>query len=192
MQKAAAGKPDALVLIAYPENGLTILKQSLEEGLFKAFIFTDGMKAPEVIQQIGAEHLNGAIGTAPEAVADSPAAKNFRSAYQKEYGELPPKPFIDAFYDATMLIGLAIEKAGSGDRKAIHNALRDVANPPGEPILPGEFAKAKELIKAGKKIDYVGAAGADNFDKNGDIGGTFAYWKIDGGKIVTVRVFEPK
>lgn len=191
LQKAADGGPEALVLIAYPENGNIILKQSLEEGFFKAFIFTDGMKAPEVISAIGAANLNGSFGTAPEAVADSAAAKNFRDAYQKEFGELPPKPFIDSAYDATILIALAMEKAGSADRKAIHAALRDVANPPGEPILPGEFAKAKELIKAGKDIDYVGAAGAQDFDKMGDVGGTFAHWSIDNGEIKTVKVFSP-
>ena len=191
LQKAADGGPEALVLIAYPENGNIILKQSLEEGFFKAFIFTDGMKAPEVITAIGAANLNGSFGTAPEAVADSAAAKAFRDAYQKEFGELPPKPFIDSAYDATMLIALAMEKAGSADRKKIHEALRDVANPPGEAILPGEFAKAKELLKAGKDIDYVGAAGAQDFDKAGDVGGTFAHWSIDNGEIKTVKVFAP-
>jgi ABC-type branched-subunit amino acid transport system substrate-binding protein len=192
LQKAAEGKPAALVLIAYPENGNIILKQSLEEGFFTAFVFTDGMKAPEVISAIGAENLNGSFGTAPEAVADSDPAKRFKEAYQKEFGELPPKPFIDSAYDAAMLIGLAIEKAGSADRKAIHDALREVANPPGEPVLPGEFAKAKELIKAGKDIDYVGAAGAQDFDANGDVGGTFAHWTIEGGEIKTVKVFAPQ
>jgi len=191
LQKAADGGPEALVLIAYPENGNIILKQSLEEGFFKSFVFTDGMKAPEVISAIGAANLNGSFGTAPEAVADSAAAKAFRDAYQKEFGELPPKPFIDSVYDATMLIALAMEKAGSADRKKIHEALRDVANPPGEAILPGEFAKAKELLKAGKDIDYVGAAGAQDFDKMGDVGGTFAHWNIDNGEIKTVKVFAP-
>jgi ABC-type branched-subunit amino acid transport system substrate-binding protein len=192
LQKAAQGKPEALVLIAYPENGNTILKQSLEEGFFKSFVFTDGMKAPEIIQAIGADNLNGSFGTAPEALADSDPSKRFKEAYKAEFGELPPKPFIDSFYDAAYLIGLAIEKAGSADRKKIHAALRDVANPPGEPIMPGEFAKAKDLLKAGKDINYVGAAGAQDFDDKGDVGGTFAHWGIQGGEIKTVRVFAPK
>ncbi len=192
LQQAAEGKAEALVLIAYPENGNIILKQSLEEGFFKAFIFTDGMKAPEVIAAIGADNLNGSYGTAPEALADSETAKRFKDAYQKEFGELPPKPFIDSAYDATFLIGLAIEKAGGTDRKKIHAALREVANAPGEKVLPGEFAKAKELIKAGKDIDYVGAAGEQDFDAKGDVGGTFAHWAIEGGEIKTLSVFAPK
>ncbi|MDZ7910180.1 MAG: hypothetical protein U5N10_19395 [Gemmobacter sp.] len=33
----------------------------------------------------------------------------------------------------------------------------DVANAPGEPILPGELGKALDLIAAGTDIDYIGA-----------------------------------
>lgn len=191
LSKAAGGGAEALCLIGYPENGITILKQSIEEGNFTKFIFTDGMKAPEIIDAIGADYLNGSIGTAPEAVADSDAAKRFKSAYEAKYGELPPKPFIDSAYDAAMLFALAMEKAGSADRKAIRDALRSVANPPGTQILPGDFAKAKDLLEKGEDIDYVGAAGSQNFDADGDVSGTFAYWVIKDGKIQTVRVFEP-
>jgi ABC-type branched-subunit amino acid transport system substrate-binding protein len=192
LQKTAEGDPEALVLIAYPENGNIILKQSLEEGFHDHFIFTDGMKAPEVIEAIGADNLKTAYGTAPEAIADSEAATRFKDAYQAEFGELPPKPFIDSAYDATMLLGLALEKAGAGDRAKIHAALREVANPPGEKILPGEFAKAKELIAAGTDIDYVGAAGEQNFNDQGDVGGTFAHWTMETGEITTVKVFAPE
>lgn len=191
LSKAAGGGAEALVLIGYPENGITILKQSIEEGNFDKFIFTDGMKAPEIIEAIGADFLNGSIGTAPEAVAESDAAVRFKSAYEAKHGELPPKPFIDSAYDATILLALAAEKAGSADRTAIRDALRSVANPPGTQILPGDFAKAKELIGNGEDIDYVGAAGSQNFDGDGDVSGTFAYWVIEGGEIKTIRVFEP-
>ena len=46
-----------------------------------------------------------------------------------------------------------------------------MATPPGEVILPGEWAKAKTLIKAGKAINYEGATGSHDFDKAGDVSG---------------------
>ena len=58
-------------------------------------------------------------------------------------------------------------------------------------ILPGEWEKAMELIENGEDIDYRGASGSIDFDDNGDVGGTFAHWEIRGGKIETVKVFEP-
>ncbi len=190
LQKAARGKAQALLLISYPEDGIPILKQSLQGGFFSKFIFTDGMKAPEIIKSIGAKYLNGAFATAPQAAGEANVI--FKKAYETKFGQLPPKPFIDSAYDATILLALAAEKAGSNKRKAIRDALRAVANPPGVKVLPGQFAKAKKLLAEGKEIDYVGAAGPQNFDQAGDVAGTYAHWEIQDGKIVTIRIFEPE
>ncbi|WP_421709618.1 ABC transporter substrate-binding protein [Algihabitans sp.] len=192
LQNAAGDGAEALVLIGYPENGVAILRQSLEGGFFDSFIFTDGMKTPDIISAIGADFMDGSIGTAPQAVADSPAAATFRSAYEAEYGELPPKPFIDTAYDAAFVLALAIEKAGSTDGAAIRDALREVSSAPGMEILPGEWEKAKAAIAAGDDIDYVGAGGAQDFDSKGDVPGTFAFWAIEGGEIVTREVLAPE
>ncbi|MFQ5939933.1 MAG: ABC transporter substrate-binding protein [Alphaproteobacteria bacterium] len=189
LAQLAKGKPRALVLIGYPEDGVPILRQSLEEGYFSKFIFPDGMKAPEIIEQVGAKHLNGSHGTAPEAV-ETDASRLFKKAYEAKYGELPPKPFLDTAYDAAFLLALAIEKAGSAEGKAVRDALRSVANPPGTAILPGEWAKAKGLLAKGEDIDYVGAAGSQNFDAAGDVPGTIGHWVIEDGKIKTVEILE--
>lgn len=190
LQMAARGKAQALLLISYPEDGIPILKQSLQGGFFSKFVFTDGMKAPEIIQAIGAKYLNGSFATAPQAAGQASAL--FKKAYEAKFGQLPPKPFIDSAYDATILLALAAEKAGSNKPKAIRDALRAVANPPGTRVLPGQFAKARKLLAAGQEIDYVGAAGPQNFDAAGDVAGTYAHWEIKHGKIVTIRVFAPE
>ncbi len=190
LQAASQGDPEALVLVGYPENGQTIIRQALEGGYFNKFIFTDGMKAPEIVDNIGAEYLNGSFGTSPESIGES--NQRFRDAYNAAFGELPPKPYIDSSYDAVILLALAAEKAQSTNPKAIRDALRAVAGPPGAPVMPGDFAKAIEMIKAGEDIDYVGAAGPENFDAAGDVAGTYAHWEIQDGQIVTVKVFEPK
>lgn len=71
-------------------------------------------------------------------------------------------------------MALAIEKAGAADRGKIGAALRAVANAPGEVIRPGEWKKAKALIAAGKDVNYEGASGNVDFDKNGDVGGLYS------------------
>lgn len=182
---------EALVLVAYPDDGgMTILRQSLEEGFFDRFILTDGMKAEGLLTQIGGEYLEGTYGTAARSV-ESEASEIWRGAYEEAYGELPPLPYIDSAYDAAMILMLAIEKAGSTDGTAIRDAIREVSSAPGEKILPGEWAKAKELIAAGTDIDYSGAAGEHEFDDNGDISGTFEHWAIIDNEIRTVKVFDP-
>lgn len=191
LQQAATGGAEALVMVAYPGDGIPILRQSLEGGFFDQFVFSDGMKAPEIIESVGAQFLEGMAGTAPQSPEGFEAAAKFKEAYEAAFGELPPKPYIDAAYDGTYILALAAEKAGSADGTAIRDAMRDVTNAPGEKVGPGEFAKAKELIAAGKDIDYVGAGGDHEFDDAGDVAGTFAHWEIQDGQIVTVRVFAP-
>lgn len=189
---AAKGDPEALVLVGYPESGVTILRQALEGGHFDRFVFTDGLKAPEIIESLGAEALEGSFGTSPEALTDTDAAQHFRKGYEDEYGEVPPKPFIDTAYDATWVLALAAQAADSTDGEAIRDALRDVANPPGEQILPGEWEKAMELLADGEDINYTGASGKIDFDDKGDVSGTFAHWVIRDGEIKTEEVFEPE
>ncbi|MEN2978040.1 ABC transporter substrate-binding protein [Tistrella bauzanensis] len=192
LSNASKDGAEALVLIAYPENGTTVVRQALEEGLFSKFVFSDGLKAPEMSSAIGEEYLKDTVGIAPEALADSPAAKLFREAYEAKYKELPPKPYIDTTYDAVYVLALAMEKAGSTDGTKIRDALREVANAPGEKVMPGEWEKAVKLLKDGKDIDYVGASGSLDFDAAGDVSGTFAIYEFKNGTVETREIVEPK
>jgi len=192
VQKASTGHPEALVLISYTGDGVPILKQALESGSFNKFLLSDGMKAPEIIDAIGGQFLNGAAGTAPSPLPGYAAAETFKANYKAKFGEISPKPYIDTYYDATMVIALAAEKAKSTDGAKIRDAIKDVTAEGGEKVGPGEFAKAKTAIAAGKKVDYIGASGPVKFDAHGDVGGTFAHWEIQDGKIETVKIFEPK
>lgn len=192
LSQLTSGNPEALVLIGYPENGVVILRQALEEGLFNRFIFTDGMRSPDVATQVGADRLEGSIGVSPQAPTDSKAYQLFAESYKAAFGELPPTPYIDTAYDAAFVLALAIQKAGSTDGTAIRDALREVANPPGTEILPGEWKKAVELLSKGEDIAYTGASGSVDFDENGDVAGTFARWTFKGGTVVDLEVFEPE
>ncbi|MBK1668659.1 amino acid ABC transporter substrate-binding protein [Rhodovibrio sodomensis] len=187
LSNAADGNPEALLLVGYPQNGITILRQALEEGYFDQFIMTDGMKTPKVVEAIGGQYLADTIGSTPTAF-DTAGAKHFTKAYEKAYGNLPPKPFIDTAYDATYLLALAMQAAGTTDGAKVRDALHDVANPPGVEVGPGEWAKALEALKNGNEVNYEGAAGPHDFDENGDVPGIIAHWTFteDGG-VKTIR-----
>ncbi len=192
LRRVGRGGTEGLVLIGYPENGQTIVRQALEGGFFERFVFTDGLRSPEMISAIGAEFMDGTIGSAPRALDDNPGAQHFRDAYREEHGEVPPQPFMDSAYDAVYLIALAAQRAGTTDRVAIRDNLRAVAGPPGERVYPGEWRRALELLEAGEEINYEGASGSVDFDENGDVPGTFAHWRVENGEIVDVRVFAPE
>ena len=168
----APARPTHLVVIAYAgDSGSTIVKQAIEGGLFDRFIGTDGLRDDALIKEVGADALKTSFFSSPTSPADNPAQAKLHELYNAEFKEGADKAFVDQTYDATFLAALAVAKAGSTDRTKIAKALRDVASAPGEVILPGEWAKALEALKAGKDIDYEGAGGSYDFDAHGDVTG---------------------
>lgn len=184
---AGAGEAQALVLIAYAgDSGITIVRQSLENDFFTRFIGTDGLRDNLLIEEIGAENLEGIMFTSPTSPPASSAGEKFEANYSAAYETTDDKFFIQQTYDATFLVALAIEQAGSTDRTAIRDALREVANAPGEVIEPGEWAKAVELIAAGTDINYNGVSGPIEFDENGDVAGFIGQFGLENGEFVEV------
>ncbi len=170
------GEPEAMALFAYyGGSGISIIRNALETGAFAKFFGADGMYDVSVIEQIGAENLVGNVWfTAAAADPENQSYEMFADAYREATEHDPAAPYASQGYDAAFLIALAIEKAGAAERGLISAALRQVANPPGEPIRPGEWEKAKALIAAGEDIDYDGASGSVDFDENGDVPGFYS------------------
>jgi branched-chain amino acid transport system substrate-binding protein len=187
----AKGGAEALVVVAYAgDSGSTIVKQSIEGGLFTRFIGTDGLRDEALIKEVGADALKTSFFSSPTSPADNPAQAKLHEMFNTAFKEGADKAFVDQTYDATFLALLAVEKAGSADRTKMAAALRDVASAPGEKVGPGEWAKAKELLKAGKDIDYDGAGGAYDFDQNGDVMGYIGKFVVDGEKYKQVGIFQ--
>ena len=187
----SSGDPQALVLIAYAaDSGITIIRQSLENGFFDQFVGTDGLRDNLLIEQIGADNLGGIFFTSPSSPPGTDAGQRFEDAYSAAYETTEDKFFISQTYDATFLAALAIEQAGTTDRAAVRGALRAVSNPPGATILPGEWARAKELIAAGEAINYAGASGPHDFDDKGDVAGVIGHFVVEGGAYKELGIIE--
>ncbi len=191
LRKALAGNPDRLAAYSYPEHAKVYLKEAIEFFKFKKFLFCDGTKSEDIVKALGARNVEGQLGTAPGSAGGVPYVI-FNADYKVEFGRLPPLPFITNAYDGVAVVGLAAYMAKVKGlpltSKNIRDNLRAVANPPGAIIMPGDFAKAFKLITAGKAINYEGAAGSVDFDKNGDVITPIEVWRYKKGKIVTVSV----
>jgi ABC-type branched-subunit amino acid transport system substrate-binding protein len=186
--------PDALAAIAYPESAGVFLREAVEAGDVDTFLFVDGTKSTDMFDDLGWDLFDGARGTAPGSI-QVPQGPAFDAAYEAEYGESPPLPFLREMYDSTYLVALAAEKAGSTDPTAIRDALRDVAGAPGETVSPGAdgFASALSLIADGTDINYEGAAGPVDLDVNGDVLiGAIETWTVDAANedLVTNDLFK--
>ena len=184
----AAGGDKNLVIIAYASGSAhTILQQAVEAGDFDTYIGVDGVIGDDLLKGIDASAVNGHLFATRAGSYTGEGAAAFDKA---EAGLKNDKGQYDTYvpqaYDAAFLLALAIEKHGSADRAGLNQALRDVATAPGEKILPGEWKKAVDLIKAGKDIDYDGAGGPMEFDKAGDVDGIIVEVDVQDGKFVEV------
>ena len=184
-------EPDVIVAMSYPKSAAVYLRELIEGGYSGDFMFVDGTKNQDMFDELGAAQFEGMHGTAPGA-ADSDAKSTFSSLYEAKYGELPSNPFIGEGFDGAILLSLAMAKASAdGHGNVIDgNSLRFVANAPGEQVGPGDMKKALDLLADGKDIDYVGVAGDQEIDANGDVSNTIEIWSIEGGKITSSGRFE--
>ena len=148
---------EVLIVAGYlDQGGKGVIQASLDSGAFDTFVLPDGMIGDSLPIAIG-DALNGSYGTVPGT--DSEGAEIF-DKMAKDQG-VKTDAFSAESYDAAALIMLAMQAAKSSNSADFKDKIMDVANAPGEEILPGELGKALDLLAEGKDIDYVGATAVE-------------------------------
>ena len=179
-QSAALGA-QALVVIAFEGQALTIVREAIEEGVYSQFVFGDAAKRVSLVREIGGEKLGGMYGAAGASAPDNAATPEWEAAYIAEYGELPVLAYVKETYDAVIALALAAQLAGSVEGSQIRDHLRLIAGPPGQTVLgtPTGVAQALALLAMGQEIDFDGASGTLDWDDNGDLGrGHVGTWRF--------------
>ncbi|MCO6392628.1 ABC transporter substrate-binding protein [Aliihoeflea aestuarii] len=178
---AAAGG-DLLVVLGYvDQGGVGIIRSSVDTGAFDRFALGDGMYGQSLIDAIG-DDLEGTLGVLPGAEGEG---SELFAGLAETAGFDPTSSYTGESYDAAALIALAMQKAGSADRTAIRDAILEVANEPGEPILPGELAKGLQILADGGDIDYVGVTNVELIGP-GEAAGTYREYIVENGEFKTV------
>jgi len=190
LRRAAGGDAEALVAIAYPRQAEVFVREAVEHGVFDRFLFVDGTKSADLIDAVGAEHLQGMRGTAPIGGPETPSARAWSAAYLEQHDDFPATPFVREAYDAALAIMLAAEAAGSTEGRLIRDQLTAVAGPPGELVIAGAagVAAALELIRDGTDVNYEGAGTSVDWNEDGDIiSGWIGIWEYRDGGIVELE-----
>ncbi len=173
---------EVLIVAGYlDQGGKGIIQASLDSGAFDTFVLPDGMIGDSLPKAIGSA-LDGSFGTVPGT--DSKGAEVF-DEMAKAAG-IKTDAFSAESYDAAALIMLAMQAAGSSKSTDLAKKVMDVANAPGEKILPGELGKALELLAAGKEIDYVGATAVELIG-GGESAGNYREILVKGGENTTAK-----
>lgn len=151
---SAAGG-DALVVAGYVDQGGSgIVRAALDTGAFDTFVFPDGMVGQALVDNFGSE-IDGSFGQNPAAEGEG-REKYLEMA--KAAGFDGSSAYSAEAYDAAALMLLAMAAAKSSDPAVWKDKVMEVANEPGEKILPGELAKGLEILNNGGDVDYVGGA----------------------------------
>lgn len=180
INEALKNNPQALVLAAFPVDGERIVRSWISLGGPRTFFFTGADKEPSFIKAINPKYIDHAWGTVGGTVK-TPSLATFNKMYTGVYGHMPTAGNVTNAYDATIIVGLAMEAGHCDDGTCIRDHIRDVTGSKGVPIYagPAEFKKAKTLLAAGKKIRYVGAIGPITFDAYGNISTPVLIWSVD-------------
>lgn len=176
----AAGSPNLALFAYYGSGGGQYLKDALSDQNVRYVIGTDGLRSEELTTAFGVEQLTRITMVIATVDKEREAYKRLL-AFAKANKLKADSPYFANSYDASFMMALAIEKAGAPDRSKVSAALRAIAGPDGKLVYPGEFGKAKALIKQGVKINYDGASGPVDFDAAGDVAGSFSVnWYANG------------
>ena len=191
-----AGTPalDAIVIVAYINQGASILKEMEAQGCrAKVKIYgSEGIykgNGPEGLPQKAGKNAQGqwlaagVKGTNPESGDLSAFNAMFKNAYGHDAAQYSAES-----YDAVMYLALAALKARSVDGEDISKALPEIANAPGTKC--SDFAACAQALLDGQDIDYQGAAHDFEFDTElyEPKTGVYSVWEVgEDGNVETTQ-----
>lgn len=179
---ASAGG-DLLVVLGYSDQGgKGMIQASLDTGAFDTFMMGDGMYGDALLEALGSD-MEGSFGAVPWSEgAGADAFKTITDAA----GVNGESSFTRESYDAAALIAMAMMAGGEATSEAVAANVLNVANAPGEKILPGELGKAMEILAAGGEVDYVGATNVELIGP-GEAAGSYREYMVKGSMYDTVK-----
>ena len=193
--RLVSGSPAGYVIIDFPETFQKFVPSLVRTGKWQASrtLMTEALRNADVLKAIGSP-AEGLRGTAATSVG-APARAAFDALWKKRVrGAKPYTGFEGTAFDAANLAFLAAVKACSAAGPRLKTQLRAVSGPPGTKVTYKRMDKAVKLLLAGKDINYEGAWGPIDWDKNGDPGSAvYEIWRYAGGQIATQRTitFRP-
>lgn len=160
VNKVAASKPDAIVLIAFNET-TKIIPQLISKGVGPQDVqlyFVDGNMADYSTENFD---LEGVKGTFP---APGEVDESFNDRLLEIDPDLKDFTYGPQSYDAVMMTALAAIAAGDDSGEAIASELVNVSK---DGTQCATFEECAQLLEDGEDIDYEGASGPVDLNDTG-------------------------
>jgi ABC-type branched-subunit amino acid transport system substrate-binding protein len=167
LTQAFSGKPQVIFDSMDSQTAATLFSDGQQLGYMNIpWIGDDLQSAPKgsYAQAFGptaSTELTAALPASPSTVDN--AYNHFLSDYQSVWRTTTILPTTFNEYDSIVIASLAMTLAKSTDPKVWVKDIIKVSNPPG--TVCGTYRSCLALLKKGKKINYNGAAGNDDFNK---------------------------
>jgi ABC-type branched-subunit amino acid transport system substrate-binding protein len=193
------GPPDAVVEITFPKFAIGFTKAFLASGSKVRLVHTHNFRAARVLETLKGV-VEGQEGTSQAVLGEGASAQVFAEDLKALTGQLPAFRDSGAYDAATTLMlaaMLAVQQNHLADPSQvtgaqIRDAMQGINAPYGETVNAGMegFARALQLIAAGKKIDYQGASGPCDYDAHGDVVTQLARFQVRGGRFTDLERFD--
>jgi len=165
--KAFAGHPQVVFASFDTQTASTLWSNAGQLGyLDTPWVGDDLFSGAVYAKAYGAKadtNLISALGSAPTG----PSYTHFVADYNAVFHTDKPLPTTYNFYDAVIIAALAMTEAKTTDPKVWVSHIADVASPPGTACT--DYAACVTLLKAGTKINFEGAGGADDFNAHHNV-----------------------
>ncbi|SNT40711.1 ABC transporter substrate-binding protein [Tropicimonas sediminicola] len=172
--------PPAIFVAGYVTDFVPVYRELIRGGFTGQIITLSFAVGPAFKEAVG-DAANGILHGSPVP----PIGKDSYETYLRLVGIEPSGQVQNSFgcmaYDEMNLCLLGMEAAKSTDSFAVADAIRKIANGPGERVTT--FAEGKAMIEAGTAMNYDGASSSVDFQENGMLKSRdFALYEVKGGE----------
>jgi branched-chain amino acid transport system substrate-binding protein len=154
------GDPEAIGAVMYPGGGRTILQQWNQGGYGGEWVGAEAILSPDLLSELS-DIVEGMYITSPQTANSDTFQENMGGT-----GNITQ--FSPHAYDATYLMGLAMEAAGEASGTGIARNVRAVSRPNNgdTAVSVAEFEAGKEALGNDEAINYDGASGSVDLNEN--------------------------
>ena len=192
LTQAFAGNPKVIFDSMDSQTAATLFSDAQQLGYTSSaqWIGDDLQSAPQGVyaKAFGPNADTNLTAALPASPTTTDGAYNhFLADYQQVYRTTAILPTTPNFYDAILIASLAMTEAKSTNPKVWVKDVMKVSDPPGIPC--GTYATCVALIKHGKKINFNGAGGNEDFNKYHNVFSGFQMVGFDANLNTVIRAY---
>lgn len=162
--KVFGAAPQCVFFHMDPQTASTFFANVRQLGHMNVpFVTGDTGAATQMGQAIGYQYASKWVTGMGSPPAYTQASTAYTAAYNSVWHTTKSLPGAPAMYDAVVIAALAMDAAHSTNPAVYVKKIPTVSNPPGTACY--SYPACVALLNSGKKINYQGSSGNENFNK---------------------------